>query len=79
MLMWRLLQGSPAVLAMLESNPFSDVPPKYVRAQLYDYRFADRRTHLATRQWWVRRPEGLYFPQVSTADFTRAGQGAPAP
>ncbi|MGO9988850.1 MAG: lipase maturation factor family protein [Steroidobacteraceae bacterium] len=79
MLMWRLLQGSPAVLSMLESNPFPDVPPKYVRAQLYDYRFADRRTHLSTGQWWVRRPEGLYFPQVSTADFTRAGQGVPAP
>ncbi len=79
MLMWRLLQGSPSVLALLESNPFANGPPKYVRARLYDYRFADRRTHLSTGQWWVRRPEGLYFPQVSTADFTRAGEGVPAP
>ncbi len=79
MLMWRLLQGSPSVLAMLESNPFPNAPPEYVRAQLYDYRFADRRTHLSTGQWWVRRPEGLYFPQVSTANFTRAGEGVPPP
>ena len=45
MLMWRLLQGSPPVLALLESNPFRGAAPKYVRAQLYDYRFADRPTH----------------------------------
>ncbi len=79
MLMWRLLQGSAPVLALLESNPFADAPPKYVRAQLYDYRFADRPTHFSTGQWWVRRSEGLYFPQVSTVDFTRAGEGMPPP
>jgi predicted DCC family thiol-disulfide oxidoreductase YuxK len=70
-LMWRLLEGSPSVLALLDSNPFAHAPPKYVRAQLFDYRFADRRTHDLTGQWWVRRPEGLYFPQVSVEDFTR--------
>jgi predicted DCC family thiol-disulfide oxidoreductase YuxK len=70
-LMWRLLEGSPTVLALLESNPFPDGPPKYVRAQLYDYRFADRDEHRSTGRWWVRRPEGLYFPQVSASDFRR--------
>jgi predicted DCC family thiol-disulfide oxidoreductase YuxK len=79
MLMWRLLQGSPPVLALLESNPFPGGPPKYVRGQLYDYRFTDRRTHLLTGQWWGRRPEGLYFPQVSTADFRRAPDAERAP
>jgi predicted DCC family thiol-disulfide oxidoreductase YuxK len=79
MLMWRLLEGSPPVLALLESNPFADGLPKYVRAQLYDYRFADRRTHILTGQWWVRRPEGLYFPQVSTVDFKRAPDSERAP
>jgi predicted DCC family thiol-disulfide oxidoreductase YuxK len=79
MLMWRLLEGSPPVLALLESNPFADGPPKFVRAQLYDYRFANRRTHILTGQWWVRRPEGLYFPQVSTADFKRAPDDERAP
>jgi hypothetical protein len=72
-LMWRLLEGSPPVLALLESNPFAAGPPKYVRARLYDYRFADRRTRDLTHQWWVRRTEGLYFPQVSLADFARLG------
>jgi predicted DCC family thiol-disulfide oxidoreductase YuxK len=68
-LMWRLLEGSPSVLALLDSNPFAEGPPKYVRAQLYDYRFADRRTRALTHQWWVRRQQGLYFPRVSVADF----------
>ena len=72
-LMWHLLQGSPPVLALLDSNPFARAPPKYVRAQLYDYRFADRRTHDLTGQWWIRRPEGLYFPQVSVDDFIPRG------
>jgi predicted DCC family thiol-disulfide oxidoreductase YuxK len=71
-LMWRLLQASPPVLELLDSNPFADGPPKYVRAQLYEYRFADQATHAATGQWWVRRLEGLYFPVVSLADFRRA-------
>jgi len=71
-LMERLLEGSPPVLGLLESDPFPGGAPQYVRAQLYDYRFTDRRTHALTGEWWVRRPEGLYFPQVSLADFKRA-------
>jgi hypothetical protein len=71
-LMRRLLEGSPTVLALLDAAPFADRPPKYVRAQLYDYHFANQRTHLKTGEWWVRRPEGLYFPQVSLADFESA-------
>jgi len=78
-LMWRLLEGSPSVLALLDANPFADGPPKYVRAQLYDYRFANRRTHVLTGQWWVRRPEGVYFPQVSAADFRRVTDHETAP
>jgi len=70
-LMRRLLEASPPVLALLDFNPFNDAPPKYVRAQLYEYRFADRGTHAMTGQWWVRRPEGLYFPEISLADFTQ--------
>ena len=66
-LMRRLLEGSSPVLALFEADPFPDRPPKYVRAQLYDYRFADRTTRPATGQWWVRQLAGLYFPPVSLA------------
>jgi len=50
-------------------DPFPDRPPQYVRALLYEYRFADPGTYVRTGQWWVRRLEGLYFPRVSLADF----------
>jgi len=72
-LMFRLLQGAPPVLALLDSNPFPDRPPAFVRARLYDYRFTDRSTHAATGDWWVRRIAGGYFPEVSLADFARGG------
>jgi predicted DCC family thiol-disulfide oxidoreductase YuxK len=57
----RLLQNEPSVTALLETNPFPDKPPTYVRAQFYDYTYAgdDGR---AARRWWDRRLVGLYFP-----------------
>jgi hypothetical protein len=78
-LMQELLKGTPAVLALLAGNPFPDRPPKYVRALLYDYRFADPGTYARTGQWWGRRLEGLYFPQVTLADFHRAVPPETAP
>jgi hypothetical protein len=67
----RLLEGSPPVLSLLAVNPFPDHPPKYVRAALYDYRFADPATHTATGQWWVRRKEGNFSPAIALSDFAR--------
>ena len=63
-LMGALLEGQPAVLGLLAENPFPDAPPRYVRAQLYDYRFADSEQKWAGR-WWQRREKGLYCPVVS--------------
>jgi predicted DCC family thiol-disulfide oxidoreductase YuxK len=71
--MFRLLEGSQPVLSLLDGNPFPEGPPKFVRASLYEYRFSDAPSREATGQWWVREPAGLYFPQVSLADFVRAG------
>ncbi len=73
-LVQRLLEGSPSVLALLEVNPFAAAPAKYVRAQLYEYRFTDPRKRALTHEWWVRRQEGLYFPPVSLEDFERAAE-----
>lgn len=61
----RLLQGSPQVLALLEKNPFPDAPPKYVRAELYDYHFTDAATRHRTGEWWRRDYVGIYLPPVS--------------
>ena len=61
----RLLQGSPSVLGLLQSNPFPDHPPKYVRALLYDYRFATPVERRATGNWWTRSLVGTYSPVLS--------------
>jgi len=50
----RLLEGEPAVLELLASNPFPDAPPRAVRATLYLYRFADADERRRTGQWWMR-------------------------
>ena len=59
--MIRLLEGEPAVLHLLEYNPFPKAPPKYVRARLYLYQF----TQFGEKGWWKRQERGLYFPAVS--------------
>lgn len=57
----KLLRGSPAVLGLLEKNPFPDKPPTYIRALFYEYHF----THSAGRDYWQRELRGQYFPAVS--------------
>ena len=60
-LLERLLRNEPTVTALLETNPFPDKPPTYVRAQFYDYVYAGDEEKAAGR-WWDRRLLGLYFP-----------------
>jgi predicted DCC family thiol-disulfide oxidoreductase YuxK len=59
----RLLENEPTVTALLETNPFPDKPPTYVRAQFYDYTYADDEEK-ARGRWWDRRLLGAYFPAV---------------
>ena len=61
----RLLEGSPAVLGLLASDPFPDAPPRYVRAVLYDYHFTDFAERRRTGAWWRREERGPYCPTLS--------------
>src|SRR5580704_5095400 len=61
----RLLENSPEVTALLGSNPFPRKPPRYVRALLYDYRYSTPEEKKATGAWWVRLPEGIYYPAIT--------------
>ncbi|MBS0446333.1 MAG: lipase maturation factor family protein [Proteobacteria bacterium] len=72
-LLLRLLQGSPDVAALLAPRP-DPAPPKFVRAVVYDYRFADAQQR-SRGVWWVRRPAGSYFPTVRLG---HAEDGEPA-
>jgi hypothetical protein len=61
----RLLQGSPEVLALMETNPFPNAPPRYIRAVVYEYHFSDPATRHRTGAWWRREPGGEYLPAIS--------------
>ena len=66
---FRLLQGSPDVLALLGPNPFPGAPPHSIRALVYDYTFTDSATRRSSGAWWRRDLQGTYLPAVSLQDF----------
>jgi hypothetical protein len=49
-------------MALLESNPFPNAPPQFIRAVAYEYRFTDWATRRKTGAVWARVPVGDYFP-----------------
>ena len=61
----RLLRNDPPTLRLLRHNPFPDSPPRYVRAQLYEYRFTTWRELRHERMWWHRTLVGEYLPPVA--------------
>jgi lipase maturation factor 1 len=63
-----LLHGQPKVAALFERNPFSDNPPRYIRATLYRYRFTTADEHRQTGAWWKRQELGEYLPSISLED-----------
>ena len=61
-LMARLFEGSPEVLGFFADNPFASAPPRYLRAQLYEYEFTAPSEIWSHGRWWTRRPLGPYSP-----------------
>jgi hypothetical protein len=61
----KLLTGDAPTLALLRSNPFPGKPPRFVRAQLYEYHFTTPEERRETAQFWKREYVGPYFPAVS--------------
>ena len=62
----RLLQGTPEVLSLLETNPFPEDPPKFLRALKYPYEFSDWKTLRERDEWWRRGDPVIYLPVVGT-------------
>ena len=67
----RLLQGSPEALALLEKNPFPNHPPRYLRAEFYDYGFTNFDQRRKTGAWWKREQIGEYLPSISLSDLKK--------
>lgn len=61
----RLLLGDPDVLALFRSNPFPQIPPRYVRAVLWQYWFTSMDEERRTGNWWRREYLGLYAPELT--------------
>jgi len=64
-LAFRLLENSPDVVHLLGKNPFPDKPPRYLRAEIYRYRFTTMAEHRQTGAWWQREDARTYLPTVS--------------
>jgi Lipase maturation factor len=69
----RLLENDRHTLALLRVNPFPTRPPRFVRAQLYRYRFTTGRERRETGEWWVRYPLGEYVRPLSLGGRAAAG------
>jgi len=61
----RLLDGTPDVRHLLAHDPFAGRTPKYVRGELYRYRFSDWETGRRDGVWWTRERLGEYSPALS--------------
>ncbi len=62
-LVWKLLHNDPNGLRLFAKNPFPDHPPKYVRAVLYRYSFAEPGN--PEGNWWHREEVGMWLPPLS--------------
>ncbi|PZM81578.1 MAG: lipase maturation factor family protein [Candidatus Melainabacteria bacterium] len=61
----KILEGDKAVTALLSKNPFPDKPPRFLRAQSYEYHFTDVQELMSKGTWWKRTYVGEYMPVVT--------------
>lgn len=66
----RLLRNDRPTLRLLRHNPFPDSPPRFVRAQLYQYRFTTPAELRRDRAWWHRALIGGYLPPMTLSTST---------
>lgn len=64
-LVYKLLKGDRGAIGLLKTNPFPGQPPRYIRADLYEYHFT--RDH-SKGLWWDRKLVGSYLPPLSAGD-----------
>ncbi len=60
---WKLLHNDRGTLSLLANNPFPDEPPRYIRAELYRYRFTRPDENDGT--WWKRERVGSWLPPLN--------------
>jgi hypothetical protein len=68
-LLARLLEGEPAVTALMGETPFADGPPRYLRLALYDYHYTTWSERTESGAWWRRELIEYLTQPVSLADL----------
>jgi hypothetical protein len=74
-LMEKLLAGDEQLEKLLESDPFPDEPPRFVRALRYKYEFTAPADRAETGRWWGRELQDVYVLPVSLQDLRSSGRG----
>ena len=64
----RLLGNEKDVLALFAGNPFTQKPPRQIRAVLWQYWFTTLAEKRATGLWWRRQWIGLYAPTLEQGE-----------
>jgi hypothetical protein len=64
-LLTRILDGDPGIRRLIRVDPFAGAAPRYVRAQVYSYRFSTEEELERTGLWWVREAVGTLVPPSS--------------
>jgi hypothetical protein len=65
-LIWKLLHNDPNAVSLFARNPFPDQPPRYIRAVLYRYRFAEPGNEQGL--YWNRDRVGIWLRAMSADD-----------
>jgi len=69
-MMVQLMKGSRPVLSLIETNPFPDKAPRYMRAVVYDFHFTDKKTRNEAGAWWRKKFKGMYTPVLQLPGST---------
>jgi len=65
-LVWKLLHNDPLIVDLFARNPFPGKPPRYIRAVLYRYQFAEPGN--SKGDWWEREKIDNWLPAMSVDD-----------
>ena len=63
-LVWKLLENDPVTLSLVKENPFPRAPPRFIRVDLYRYRFAPS----GSEEWWTREKVSPWLTPLSRDD-----------
>jgi hypothetical protein len=63
--MAKLLENDRDTLSLIKTNPFPNQPPKWVKAELFEYHFTTPDQRRQSGNWWVRTYTRQYLAAIS--------------